>query len=402
MNKSKDKYKIYFDANENNNNYFVEVEKDYTKEILDESLNGNLFNFVEIERSSGFSSLIGKQKKISVDIASRFFKNYFALTALIVFLVVIFMSIIIPAISKFSSNNGVLSINQFLFINLPPSYAPIVTEVLNSDNKEIVLAHATNPIVKNLLGGDWLVTYNKYEVIDSVIGHSSNFSTVLGTTETGFDIWTRTWTATRDSLLLAILVAIVETFIGIIIGAYIGFHAGTWIDTIFTRIIDIIRNVPSIIWFLLLVSLFKEVNFGTLFLSLIIIGWVTPVYQTRLWMITVKDQEYITASKSIGASTSRQIFVHALPAIIGKLATSLVSRIIVIIFFISALAFLGFIPYGGKPNLGTVLNEARNQVQNNVWTLLLPSIILLSISLSTQFIANGLHDALDPKVKGSV
>lgn len=383
---------------------FVENEQNYTKEILDEKLKENLFQFVELERSSGINSLSGKQKRISADIAGRFFKNYFALIALIVFVSVLFISIIVPMISPFLSNTIVLGISPSFLQNMPPSYAPVVTEILTSENKDIVVNAFQNvgthiTVTEMPLGTGFLVTYNKYDLVNLLNG-STDFSTILGTTAAGFDIWTRTWTATRDSLTLAMLVALIESIIGIAIGAYIGFHAGTWIDTIFTRLIDIIRNIPSIIWFLLLISLFNNINFGTLLLSLVIIGWTTPVYQTRLWMITVKDQEYILASKSIGASTNRQIFIHALPAIIGKLATSLVSRIIVIIFFISSLAFLGFIPYGGEPNLGTVLNEARSQVQDNVWSLLLPSIILLCISLSTQFIANGLHDALDPKVKG--
>lgn len=383
---------------------FVENEQNYTKEILDEKLKENLFQFVELERSSGINSLSGKQKRISADIAGRFFKNYFALIALIVFVSVLFISIIVPMISPFLSNTIVLGISPSFLQNMPPSYAPVVTEILTSENKDIVVNAFQNvgthiTVTEMPLGTGFLVTYNKYDLVNLLNG-STDFSTILGTTAAGFDIWTRTWTATRDSLTLAMLVALIESIIGIAIGAYIGFHAGAWIDTIFTRLIDIIRNIPSIIWFLLLISLFNNINFGTLLLSLVIIGWTTPVYQTRLWMITVKDQEYILASKSIGASTNRQIFIHALPAIIGKLATSLVSRIIVIIFFISSLAFLGFIPYGGEPNLGTVLNEARSQVQDNVWSLLLPSIILLCISLSTQFIANGLHDALDPKVKG--
>ncbi len=384
----------------------IHTDKKYEKENLDFSLNDNLFRFVELERSSGISSLSGKQKRITVDIAGRFFKNYFALVSLLVFSSIFLISIIAPAISRFGSNTAILSIDYQFVSNLPPSYAPVVTEVLTITQLEHI-EKILGPIIdkKELTpNGDWLVTYNKYDLINATLQISNpdagNFGTLLGTTQEGIDIWTRTWTATRDSLLLSILVAFTETAIGIVIGAYLGFHAGTWIDTVLTRIIDIIKNVPSIIWFLLLVSLFKDINFGTLFLSLVIIGWTAPVYQTRLWIITVKDQEYILASKSIGASTNRQIFHHALPAIIGKLATSLVQRIVIVIFFISSLAFLGFIPHGGEPNLGTILNEARSQVENNVWILLLPSLILLFISLSTQFIANGLHDALDPKLKG--
>lgn len=387
--------------NANNETSLMHTNVDYVKQNLDSSLSSDLFRYVELERSSGMNSLSGKQKRISVDIAGRFFKNYFALVSLIVFLSILFIAIIAPLISNFGSNSAILPIDAQFITNLPPSYSPIVTEVLTTtqlEHIEKILGEISDK--KELTpNGDWLVTYDKYKLIDKTMG-TTNFQTILGTTQEGIDIWTRTWTATRDSLLLSILVAFSETFIGIVIGAYLGFHAGTWIDTVLTRVIDIIKNVPSIIWFLLLVSLFKDINFGTLFLSLVIIGWTAPVYQTRLWMITVKDQEYILASKSIGASTNRQIFVHALPAVIGKLATTLVQRIVIVIFFISSLSFLGFIPHGGEPNLGTILNEARSQVENNIWILLLPSIILLLISLSTQFIANGLHDALDPKLAG--
>lgn len=407
MTSNEQKYKEYLELEKTQektqeNTTVIHTDYGYVKENLDASLSDDLFRYVELERSSGINSLSGKQKRISADIAGRFFKNYFALVSLIIFMSILFIALIAPAISPFGSNKVVLGIDSQFITNLPPSYSPVVTEVLTITQLEHIEQILGNIQDKKELtpNGDWLVTYNKYDLINKTLGDNSNFSTILGTTQEGFDIWTRTWTATRDSLLLSLLVAFSETFIGIVIGAYLGFHAGTWIDTVLTRVIDIIKNVPSIIWFLLLVSLFREINFGSLFLSLVIIGWTFPVYQTRLWIITVKDQEYILASKSIGASTNRQIFVHALPAIIGKLATTLVQRIVIVILFVSSLAFLGFIPHGGEPNLGTILNEARSQVENNIWILLLPSIILLSISLSTQFIANGLHDALDPKIVG--
>lgn len=397
-----EKYRDFLKENDSKISY-INIETEYSKQNLDSSLKNNLFRFVELERSSGINSLSGKQKRMSVDVATRFFKNYFASISLIVFLTILIISIIVPFVSQFGSNKPILNLTPEFISNLPPSYAPIVTEILTVSQLENVIKILGNDAVTTrelTPGGDWLVTYDKYNLINKTLGEFSNFSTILGTTQEGFDIWTRTWSATRDSLLLSILVALTETTIGIFVGAYIGFHAGTWIDNILTRLIDIVKNIPSIIWFLLLISLFNDLNFGTLFLSLILIGWTAPVYQTRLWMITIKDQEYILASKSIGASTNRQIFIHALPAIIGKLATAFVWRIIIVIFFVSSLAFLGFIPYGGEPNLGTILNEARSQVENNIWILLLPSLILLLTSLSTQFIANGLHDALDPKIGG--
>ncbi|MBR2849057.1 MAG: ABC transporter permease, partial [Mycoplasmataceae bacterium] len=91
-------------------------------------------------------------------------------------------------------------------------------------------------------------------------------------------------------------------------------------------------------------------------------------------------------------------FIHGLPMIIGKLATNYVRRIVIVILSISSLVFLGFLDSSDNPNLGTLLKEAIPLLDVNFWALLLPSLVLLLFSLSAQFVANGLHDALDPKV----
>jgi uncharacterized membrane protein (DUF485 family) len=133
MNKNDDKefnYQEFVNDNKKHETTLIHTDKKYVKEKLDFSLNENLFRFVELERSSGMSSLSGKQKRISADIAGRFFKNYFALISLIVFTSIFFISIIAPAISQFGSNKAILPIDYQFISNLPPSYAPVVTEVL--------------------------------------------------------------------------------------------------------------------------------------------------------------------------------------------------------------------------------------------------------------------------------
>ncbi|WAM00983.1 ABC transporter permease subunit [Mycoplasmopsis felis] len=92
------------------------------------------------------------------------------------------------------------------------------------------------------------------------------------------------------------------------------------------------------------------------------------------------------------------IYKHALPGIIGKIATSYVSSIPSIILSISSLAFLGFFKTNKDINLGQIISAASSEAGSNFWILLLPSLILLSISVSLHFIALGVHDALDPKV----
>ncbi|MCU9934300.1 ABC transporter permease subunit [Mycoplasmopsis felis] len=164
------------------------------------------------------------------------------------------------------------------------------------------------------------------------------------------------------------------------------------------RLIDIFSAPPTLVWLLLFVSLFGTTD-TTLAFSMIFVGWVGFVARTRLFIITVKDSEFITASKSVGASKTRLIYKHALPGIIGKIATSYVSSIPSIILSISSLAFLGFFKTNKDINLGQIISAASSEAGSNFWILLLPSLILLSISVSLHFIALGVHnDALDPKV----
>lgn len=366
------------------------------------NLDDLLFKFVDIEEKNRVSSLTGRPKNTFVDIFRRFCKNWVALISIIVVLSILVISIVVPIVSPFSSTKTAFNGDMTFVTNVPPSYAPIVVEVLDKSNYELLksIDNSNRNIIKHVLdlGSEYRVTYNKYDALAWLTGEYKPVTSILGTSNVGIDIWTRTWAATRDSVVLAILVATTDALIGITIGAFLGFHVGTWIDTIFTRIIDVIINIPTLIWFLMLITIVPVINPLTLYLILISIGWVYMVHQTRLWIITVKDQEFILSAKAIGSSKGRQIFVHALPMVLGKLATSYVRRIVIVIISISSLTFLGFLPITGDPNLGTLLQEARNQVEINIWTLLLPSLILLSFSLASQFIANGLHDALDPRV----
>ncbi|GIZ06268.1 ABC transporter permease [Metamycoplasma salivarium] len=230
-----------------------------------------------------------------------------------------------------------------------------------------------------------------------LLGTFSVGSDVAKAIKKGSDVWITTWYATWRAIKIALIVATIQTVIGVSIGAYLGFHAGKKLDTILMRIIDIFLALPELIWLLLFISIFGTTQWA-LIGALIITGWAGPVSATRMFIITVKDEEYIVAAKSIGASTTRQVFSHALPAIIGKVATNFVRRIPSIIVSVASLAFLGFFQETEDVNLGQLLIASIEYVSTNLWILLLPAIILLSLSLSLHFIAVGVHDALDPKV----
>lgn len=394
---------------------------------------------------NSLSSIAGRPKRQLVEIFKRFVKNPVVLISLIVFLLVIVLSLIIPLTSPYKEVTPVESgLQSDYFRDLPPSFQPIVTTTSNDFKTRYELYSNPNYQYHNFLKpflerakverfdqltpGRVISTfrYDAYEwfrldslniainaasrtqeitdqLVNQLAGNIKIPYTVLGSDQRGFDIWTNTWIGTWSSIRLALIVSLIATFIGVTIGAALGYHAGKWIDTVFMRLIDIFTSPPTLIWILILVSLFGY-NDLALGIILVITGWPSAVGGTRLFMIIVKDNEFIIASKSIGASKLRLIYNHALPAIIGKISSQFVRSIPANILTVAGLAFLGFFTNDSSANLGQLLNTAANQIpasltaSYNFWPILLPALILLFLSISLHFIAVGIHDALDPKI----
>ncbi|MBN4084183.1 ABC transporter permease [Mycoplasma sp. CSL10166] len=420
------------------------------------SLNGIENPFEFSKNTNVFTNVAGKPKKILIEILKRFFMSWPSVLFLIVFLVVFLISIIVTVNSQYSATESISKIQLNLIgdkvgqatnsgssfdSSIPPLYSNHYVKLGDTISQDLyrntVNGYRDSKFFNGFFGdlflkentfktinGEGYIDAYKLFKIDSafIVFNYSNIpnnltteqyqelykqaldanpqiflNTILGTKTSGVDIWTQSWVGTWKAVRLAIIVATIQTIIGVAIGSYLGFHVGSQIDTIIMRIIDIFSAPPTLIWLLLFVSLFGTTDL-TLGFALIFIGWVGSVGRTRLFIITVKDSEFIKASKSVGASKARLIYRHALPTIIGKIATGFVESIPSIILSISSLAFLGFFKAESDINLGQIISQAPSEAGLNIWVLLLPSLILLSISVSLHFIALGVHDALDPKV----
>ncbi|TQC54218.1 ABC transporter permease [Mycoplasmopsis mucosicanis] len=395
--------------------------------------------FVLSNREKHNNNIAGKPKILLIEIVKRFFTNPAVLIAFVVFFAIIIAAAVVtltspyPAVKRIDENFSQRVAN---FYELPPLFSPFKEtsnqEIINNlydwsdPNKphyysilkdyavfeeikpgEILRydaykyfegAQLLSKLVKyHEINNSWPTLENNASLIAEFKAQIPHLRTFFGTNKQGSDIWTTVWTGTLESLWIALLVATVEIVIGVFVGAYLGFNTGKWLDTFMMRLIEIFTSPPSIIWLLLFVTVWGT-NPWVLIAGLLFVGWTGPIGVTRLFIITVKDEEYILAAKSIGASTKRQIFLHALPAILGKIALSYVRRIPSVILSIASLAFLGFFKDDNSANLGKFMLDNLSDSKTNIWLLILPAFILLSISISLQFIAVGLHDALDPKV----
>ena len=182
------------------------------------------------------------------------------------------------------------------------------------------------------------------------------------------------------------------------------------------RITDIISNIPSLVVLTICSIQFTSNpqftntlgSSGTLILALLIAfvysGWVGVASTTRMQFYRFKGQEYVLASRTLGAKDRRLIFKHILPNAIGTLITSSVLMIPSIIFSESSLSYLGIINFSTSSisSIGTLLNEGQAAgLQNYPYVILFPSLVITLLMISFNLFGNGLRDAFNTSLKGS-
>lgn len=366
----------------------------------------------EYNKKSNKNVIVGKPTKVWKDITKRFFTNKWNILFTSIFMLVILFLIFGGLLSNFSDAEPVSNAHKENISLMRPTNVP-VEHIGDFNNIKTLFG---NQVTVDTSGADpKLVLGGKYAglLVDSkvsIVGGNSvwtihyknidHVNTIFGTDVNGVDVYSRLVSSSRFSIGLAFLVTTIEAIFGTIVGLYLGYNAGRAIDTYFMRLIEIFTAVPA----LLLVTIFVLIlgnGFTSMLIALFIIGWVGPVYVTRMFTIKVKDAEFIKVSQSIGASQSRIIFKHVLPNVIGRILVSFVHRIPAVIFIESTLVFLN-IPIGGdaRNTLGNMLTQARNlhAIDSNIWFLIAPTSVILLFTLSLQIIANGLRDAFDAKV----
>lgn len=216
----------------------------------------------------------------------------------------------------------------------------------------------------------------------------------FGTDGLGRDIWTRTWSGTQLSLQLAFVVAIISITIGIVYGSVSGF-VGRKTDSVMQGIIEILWNIPDIVIFsILLLSL--KASFGTFVLALTLTSWITLSRLVRGLVMKYREQEFVMAAQTLGASKIRLMFRHILPNILGNIIIAATLLMPAIIFFEAFLAYigLGFAP--PTASLGVMISDGQKVMLTYPHMVIAPAIIMSLLLLSFTLIGNGLRDALDP------
>ena len=219
----------------------------------------------------------------------------------------------------------------------------------------------------------------------------------FGTDNLGRDIWVRVWTGTRVSIYIALLAVIIDMFIGMAYGLISGYVGGRT-DSIMQRFIEILSGIPNLV----IVTLFVMVlNPGimSISLALVITGWIGMSRVVRSQVLKMKELDFILASKTLGASTATLLRVDLLPNIFGQVIIMSMFSIPNAIFYESFLAFIGLGLQPPMASLGVLINDGYKSILVYPHIIVAPVIVLALLMLSFNLVADGLRDALDPKMK---
>lgn len=229
---------------------------------------------------------------------------------------------------------------------------------------------------------------------------------ILGTDENGMDIFVRLMYGGRISLFIGFIVVFLETIIGVVLGGVSGYFGGL-VDQIIMRIVDIFNCIPTLPILLIASAvidswnLSPDQNIYVLMVIITIFGWSGTARIVRGQILSLREQEYITATEVMGLPTWRKIFKHLIPNVMPQLIVSMTLGLGSVILYESTLSYLGLGVQYPKAAWGTMIASTNDDTilkyHLNMW---LPAGLLIVVAvLGFNFIGDGLRDAMDPKAR---
>ncbi|MFA9397381.1 MAG: ABC transporter permease subunit [Clostridiaceae bacterium] len=355
----------------------------------------------------------------------RLKKNVLSMIGLVVIIVIVLFAVLGPIFSGYSYSKQELD-----FANIPPTLEIFKT----SDGKSFYVSKEYR-LIETSEKGDLLAripeenkdmvkkinTYS-YDGMDIEIDYSiarkggekkfsllvdgkeitdtkkvRNKTYIFGSDTLGRDVYTRVLWGARISLLVAFVATLVNLLIGVVYGALSGYEGGRT-DNIMMRIVDLIDTIPLLLYVILLMVVIGP-GLKTIIITIGSVYWVGMARLVRGQVLSLKEQEFVLAARTLGVSKMKIILKHLLPNAMGPILVSMTMMIPGAIFTESFLSFIGLGVSAPRASWGTLASDALSSLRVYPYQLLFPSLAICVTMLAFNFLGDGLRDALDPRLR---
>lgn len=223
---------------------------------------------------------------------------------------------------------------------------------------------------------------------------------LMGTDVLGRDIFSRVIYGSRYALVIGLAVVTLQMVFGAMLGLVAGYFGGP-IDSLIMRLVDIIWSIPALVLALALAGAFGG-GIPVMILAIAVTGWGQFTRLVRGQVLSLRELEYVSAARAIGASSWRIIFSHILPNSLGPVIVYGTLEMPAAILWSASLSFLGVGAQPPTPEWGAMIAEGRSFISYAWWISTFPGIAIMIIALGFNFVGDGLRDALDPRFERRV
>jgi ABC-type dipeptide/oligopeptide/nickel transport system permease subunit len=246
-----------------------------------------------------------------------------------------------------------------------------------------------------LVGHFWQFSYTD---ITNNLNDPPSWTNPFGTNSIGNDMFAQVMAGVQKDIEIALTVAAMATLIGVTIGAIAGFYRG-WIDSLLMRFVDLVLVLPVLAVLILLANKLAKQSNSWLGLAIIIglLSWTYVARLVRADFLSLRERDFVEASRALGATNRRIITRHMLPNAIGPIIVNATLTVALSIIFESTLSYLGLGVQPPAVSLGLLVNQGQDSATTEWWLFVFPVVFLIILILSIFLIGDGLREAFDPK-----
>ncbi len=221
---------------------------------------------------------------------------------------------------------------------------------------------------------------------------------LLGTDELGRDILARLLRGASLSLKIGVGATALAVVFGTLVGAVSG-YVGGWVDTVLQRITDTFMAFPTLLLAIGITAVFENPSETILFIVLGVVSWPPVTRVVRGQFLSLREQDFVLAARSLGAPGTRIIFRHLLPNCIGPIVVLATLEVATNILAEAGMSFLGIGVQPPEPSWGRMLLDAQKYMGESPWMMVYPGAAIVLTVLGLNFFGDGLRDAFDPRMK---